>query len=226
MKKSSGHAKHHGETSRHVSGFGSRMATVSARLGTRKMAASAAGVSVDSLQRYLREERFPPIDVVAALAAAADVCVRWLITGEGSVDSTSMHEFDRDASEQLALERPLLFGYEAVGRFLDGRNTEPESGGRRRNQFALLVESSAMAPLIPKGSRLTVDASLDAPRAGEFLAVVLLPAWREVVVRRWILDLGTTRLEPIASGYRSLDITDVPHRLAGSVLEVATRFEA
>ncbi len=41
------------------------------------------GVSADSLQRYIREENMPPLDVAVRLCAAAGVRLDWLALGTG-----------------------------------------------------------------------------------------------------------------------------------------------
>ena len=50
-------------------------------VGTRKSAAKAAGVSSDTLQRWIREEVQPSLGPIIKLADAAGVSVEWLATG-------------------------------------------------------------------------------------------------------------------------------------------------
>ena len=64
-------------------GIGTRISAAAEQIGTRKSAAGAAGVSSDSLQRYIREEVEPTFSAVAGLAHAAGVNLEWLATGEG-----------------------------------------------------------------------------------------------------------------------------------------------
>lgn len=66
-----------------LSGIGTRISACADILGTRKSAASAMGVSVDALQRYIREDNMPAFDAVARLCAAAHVRMEWVATGEG-----------------------------------------------------------------------------------------------------------------------------------------------
>ena len=56
-----------------------------ARLGTRKDAAAVAGVSTDTLQRYIREEVQPSFEPLARMAITAGVSMEWLATGEGAM---------------------------------------------------------------------------------------------------------------------------------------------
>jgi len=65
-------------------GIGTRISEICEILGTRKNAASIAGVSTDSLQRYIREEVQPPFEAVAKLAIAADKPLDWVATGKES----------------------------------------------------------------------------------------------------------------------------------------------
>lgn len=64
-------------------GIGTRISAAAEQIGKRKAAAGAAGVSSDSLQRYIREEVEPTFSAVAGLAHAANVNLEWLATGEG-----------------------------------------------------------------------------------------------------------------------------------------------
>lgn len=70
-------------------GIGSRIKFASDRIGARKSAAAAAGVSDDMLYRYIRERGAPSFAAMAGLAAAAGVRLEWLATGEGDPEQDS-----------------------------------------------------------------------------------------------------------------------------------------
>jgi hypothetical protein len=61
--------------------IGKRISAACDLIGTRTSAAQAIGISVDSLQRYIREERFPSLEVAAALSTIAGVRLEWLAFG-------------------------------------------------------------------------------------------------------------------------------------------------
>lgn len=67
-------------------GIGTRIKLAAGRIGSRKSAAYAAGVSEDMLYRYIREKRAPSFGAMAGLTAAAGVSMEWLATGEGQPD--------------------------------------------------------------------------------------------------------------------------------------------
>jgi transcriptional regulator with XRE-family HTH domain len=66
-----------------ATGIGSRIGEVASTLGTRKHAADIAGISADTLQRYIREEVTPSFEPLARMAHGAGVSLDWLATGEG-----------------------------------------------------------------------------------------------------------------------------------------------
>jgi hypothetical protein len=61
--------------------IGKRISAACDLIGTRTSAAQAIGISVDSLQRYIREERFPSLEVAAALSTISGVRLEWLAFG-------------------------------------------------------------------------------------------------------------------------------------------------
>lgn len=80
-----------------AAGIGRRITAVAGLLGTRTSAAEVAGVSVDSLQRYFREENMLAFDVAARMCLAAKVRMEWLATGHGE-----MHEAPETAPDQAS----------------------------------------------------------------------------------------------------------------------------
>ncbi len=65
-----------------ASGIGTRISEAASKVGTRKSAAIAAGVSSDTLQRYISEGVKPSFEPLVGLARAAGVSLEWLATGE------------------------------------------------------------------------------------------------------------------------------------------------
>jgi len=73
-------------------GIGTRISEASKKVGTRINAAKAAGVSTDTLQRYISEDvKNPSFEPLVGLARAAGVSLEWLATGEESLRN-SVHE--------------------------------------------------------------------------------------------------------------------------------------
>lgn len=68
-------------------GIGTRIKFAAERIGSRKNAALKAKVSEDMLYRYIREQGSPSFSAMAGLAAAANVRLEWLATGEGDPDT-------------------------------------------------------------------------------------------------------------------------------------------
>lgn len=68
-----------------MNGLNDRIEVVADMLGSRKKAVEIAKISRDQLQRYIKGESVPPLDVAARLAQGAGVSVHWLATGEGSM---------------------------------------------------------------------------------------------------------------------------------------------
>ena len=64
-------------------GIGTRISEAARKIGTRTSAAKAAGVSTDTLQRYISEDvKSPSFEPLVGLARAAGVSLEWLATGE------------------------------------------------------------------------------------------------------------------------------------------------
>ncbi|AXY41632.1 XRE family transcriptional regulator [Halomonas sp. JS92-SW72] len=80
-------------------GIGTRIAEVADRLGGRKKAASAAGVSVSTLNRWTTGESVPVFAGVARLCMAAGVSLDWVAYGDDM--ARAMHRVYANASEEL-----------------------------------------------------------------------------------------------------------------------------
>jgi len=63
--------------------IGRRLETVVEMIGSNGLAAEAAGVSVSTLQRYIRGEVSAPFVALAGIARRSGVSLDWLATGEG-----------------------------------------------------------------------------------------------------------------------------------------------
>jgi transcriptional regulator with XRE-family HTH domain len=64
-------------------GVGARISAAIDEIGSQALAAHAAGVSVSTLQRYVRGDVAAPFKALAGLAREAQVSLDWLATGEG-----------------------------------------------------------------------------------------------------------------------------------------------
>ena len=116
--------------------FGARLSAICRYIGTRKEAASVAGVSTDSLHRYMRGEIAPPINVVAALAVAANKSIDWVVHGEAYPSSVSelgadeqqwLHWYRQIKPGDRELVEPVVRGFADRGkRQLSGLELEPD----------------------------------------------------------------------------------------------------
>lgn len=75
-----------------ASGIGTRIDAASRKVGTRKNAAIAAGVSDDMLYRYIREQSAPSFEAMVGLAKAAGVSLEWLASGEEPKPANDVRE--------------------------------------------------------------------------------------------------------------------------------------
>ena len=65
-----------------VGELATRLLSVCELFGTRRLAADAAGVHVDSLYKYLRGDAAPTFEVMAKLCRAKGVSLDWLASGD------------------------------------------------------------------------------------------------------------------------------------------------
>lgn len=106
-------------------GIGTRIKTVSEKIGTRAKAALTAGVSDDMLYRYIREESPPSFKAMAGLAAASGYSLDWMATGKGPMMSDQR---DGDAhTYDLGVEFALIPRYSARSGSIPGTIIETES---------------------------------------------------------------------------------------------------
>ena len=64
--------------------LGQRIATCVTLIGTKSDAASAAGITAEQLNKWIKGTVKVPVEALHMLALAADVSVVWLATGEGA----------------------------------------------------------------------------------------------------------------------------------------------
>lgn len=124
---------------------------------------------------------------------------------------------------------PLLADYDGLVSWIARQTLAPDmerhpTGARVGAEgYALRMTGRAMEPIILSGALVIVDPAK--PARCDDCVVLAVEEWREVVVRRWVIDLGRVRLEPLAQGYRTVDITDLEYVYAGRVVGVETRTE-
>ena len=83
-------------------GIGTRIAEVAEKLGSRKKAAEAAGVSVSTLNRWITGESVPVFAGVARLCLAAGVSLDWVATGSAvTTRASSGRSMDSPQADQL-----------------------------------------------------------------------------------------------------------------------------
>ncbi len=79
-----------------------------------------------------------------------------------------------------------------------------------------------MEPLFPAGARIVVDPDL--PAETDAFVVVKVEGWDEATFRRLVKDVGRIYLEPISSGYRTVDLTDETYTYCGRVVRMEMDF--
>ncbi|QKT03452.1 helix-turn-helix domain-containing protein [Ectothiorhodospiraceae bacterium 2226] len=96
-----------------VKGLPQRIAMVADVMGKKELA-RRSGISESQLYRYIGGQSQPTVEPLVALAAAAGVSIRWLVSGEGPVreDAAAAHvpaplEGDRLSAVLEAVERAL-----------------------------------------------------------------------------------------------------------------------
>ena len=94
--------------------LGTRINAAAKLYGSRKNAANAAGVSVDMLARYIRNENQPSFDAIAKLCVGQNVSIAWLATGEGEMrvnrdryQATADDVYLEAAGDEAAIERNI-----------------------------------------------------------------------------------------------------------------------
>jgi len=75
-----------------LEGIGTRISEVSRGIGTRKKAANIAGVSTDTLQRYISEDVKPSFEPLARLCIEVGASLEWLATGKGTMQPNMVAE--------------------------------------------------------------------------------------------------------------------------------------
>lgn len=101
-----------------VPGIGSRISAASKKIGARKDAANAGGISTDTLQRYIREEVSPSFEALSGIAKEAEVPLDWIAFGntqipiaEESPAYNSVHDYAlklKSNMERLAFKRSWI----------------------------------------------------------------------------------------------------------------------
>ena len=142
-------------------GIGRRISAVADALGTRRNAANVAGVSVDSLQRYIRDDNMPPFDVAARLCMTAGVRMDWLATEQGPMLASEAAPFmssqgvrldEGTLAQAIGLVQGLLSGRgelspadysHAVSGFYDVLSTEPQALAGKVVQLSQFIAERA-----------------------------------------------------------------------------------
>ncbi|MEI6987032.1 MAG: helix-turn-helix domain-containing protein [Rhodospirillaceae bacterium] len=85
--------------------LGARIASLVGLFGTKKAASAVAGVRVEQLTRYEKDENVPAFDVLARLAAPHGVDLNWLATGQGPMRVQQPAEIDQVYDDQRSRRR-------------------------------------------------------------------------------------------------------------------------
>jgi transcriptional regulator with XRE-family HTH domain len=91
--------------------MGKRISDVCAIIGNQMQAAIVAGVSISTLQRYIRGEVDPSLEGMVRIARQAGISLDWLATGEGprrpSVDAADPYQVPPDGVKEEMRSGPL-----------------------------------------------------------------------------------------------------------------------
>lgn len=85
-----------------ASGIGRRIKEVADTFDTRKQAASVAGVTTDTLQRWFKEDASPGFESIARLAMEAGYYLEWIMTGNGSKTRGDENTYNPDIKAEVA----------------------------------------------------------------------------------------------------------------------------
>lgn len=78
-----------------AAGFGVRVKCICDLYPSRAAAAASAGVTPDTLARYMREEIRPSFEAMVNLCALKEVSLEWLATGRGDIVRTTRRPLRR-----------------------------------------------------------------------------------------------------------------------------------
>lgn len=162
--------------------LGARISVVADAVGDRKSAALAAGISSDSLQRYIRGEVQPSLLAISKLCLAANYSLDWVSTGKGlahkgndtpngyHVESQTNKAASPDSSEYCYL--PLYDAYASAGRGALNDNEQvidklafkqswlrTEMGLSPENCCLIQVIGDSMEPTLHKRDVVMIDCS-------------------------------------------------------------------
>ncbi|MDH4120469.1 MAG: helix-turn-helix domain-containing protein [Deltaproteobacteria bacterium] len=188
-----------------VAGFGDRISAVSRQIGSRLGAAQAAGVSADSLQRYIRGEVHPSFMAMARLAEAAGVSLEWLATGQGTMERAPAGIEPTGPGQELVVFRYLAppgGGESPAGAALN-REWMERLGMNPARLMLFPVAGDSMAPTLMEGDLIFVDTADVEPAEGLF---VLRMGERLVVKRLQLLPGGMLEAVSDNSRYRPVEI--------------------
>jgi phage repressor protein C with HTH and peptisase S24 domain len=164
-------------------GIGTRIAEVAEKLGSRKKAAEAAGVSVSTLNRWITGESVPVFAGVARLCLAAEISLDWVAFGRNMVGGSKkgpltlfkrpeeLAEIDDGQSATLA-DYALVPLYDAQcsaggGAWNEGcqvlthisftRYSLRKQGLTPEHLSAIRVDGESMEPVLHSGDTVLVD---------------------------------------------------------------------
>lgn len=151
-------------------GIGTRIGEAANALGDRKSAAGVMGVSVDQLQRYIREENQAPFLAIAKLAITSGYSMTWLATGLGEKLESSQHSelgdyalIPRYNVHATGGDGGFIGEEEIVGWLAFSRAWLQKEGLDARFLKVIDYTGYSMEPTIRHGSILLVDVSRTHP---------------------------------------------------------------
>ncbi len=154
--------------------FGSRLESALNRIGTRKNAATLAGVSDDMLLNYTKGVSKPPFEVVARICTLAGVSLEWMATGMEPMEKAAVFP-SRPTEGMVLVPRFAVVASAGPGSVveadvIDGLMSFREDWIRRvlgvdPKRLALIsAEGDSMRPTISEGDVLLIDTSVQRVR--------------------------------------------------------------
>jgi hypothetical protein len=125
-----------GSINKFASGLGERISDVAKLHGTRINAAKVAGISTDTLARYIREAMKPSFEPLFRMAYPKNVSLTWIANGEGDMHihergtelekakEPLLHEYSTDKNKMLILDTRLIDINCSIDEAMDELNTK------------------------------------------------------------------------------------------------------
>ncbi len=142
--------------------FGERVRWLLDQFGSRVEAAEVAAVSPEHLPSYIAGRAKPPFELVVRLAAAKNVSLEWLATGQGERLLGGGGEDDAYAAIAVQPESDAKLGAEQEPPLLFSRNWLGAAVEAPVEKLRIVMQrGNANEPIMRDGDALLVDTSVD-----------------------------------------------------------------